>query len=56
MREYAVDQERFIRDFVSVFDKMLANGYNRLSAGPDQTTGKENKKEGKACLDLTCLS
>lgn len=41
MREYAVDQDRFIRDFVSVFDKMLANGYKSLSAGPDQTTGKE---------------
>ena len=53
MREYAVDQDRFIRDFVSVFDKMLTNGYNSLSDGPDQTTGKENTKEGKACLDLS---
>ena len=41
MREYAVDQDRFIRDFVSAFDKMLSNGYSGLTAGPDQTTGRD---------------
>ena len=41
MREYAVDQNRFIRDFVSAFDKMLSNGYSGLKTGPDQTTGRD---------------
>ena len=41
MREYAVDQDRFIRDFVSTFDKMLSNGYSGLTAGPDQTKGRD---------------
>jgi len=39
MKEYAKDQDRFIRDFVAAFDKMLSNGYSSLTAGPDQTTG-----------------
>jgi len=39
MKEYARDQDRFIRDFVAAFDKMLSNGYSSLTAGPDQTTG-----------------
>ena len=30
MREYAVNQDRWIKDFVDVFDKMMANGYDGL--------------------------
>ena len=39
MREYAVNQERFLTDFVAVFDKMLSNGYTDLPLGEDQWTG-----------------
>ena len=30
MREYATNQDRWINDFVAVFDKMMANGYDSL--------------------------
>ena len=30
MREYATNQDRWINDFVAVFDKMMANGYAGL--------------------------
>jgi len=41
MREYAVNQTRFIDDFISAFDKMLSNGYTSLSQSEDQSTGIE---------------
>ena len=41
MKEYANDQDRFIRDFSAAFDKMLANGYSGLTTGPDQSSGIE---------------
>merc|ERR1719232_2451263 len=53
MREYAVNQDRFIRDFVAVFDKMLSNGYNSLSAGPEVTgvtcTAQNKARSGAQC-------
>ena len=39
MREYAVNQDRWIHDFVAVFDKMMANGYSELTLGEDQSAG-----------------
>ena len=29
VEEYANDQDAFVRDFIPVFEKMLANGYER---------------------------
>ena len=48
MREYAVDQDRFIRDFVAVFDKMLSNGSPALQTGPDQSSGVICTSQSKA--------
>merc|ERR1719232_1317041 len=45
MREYAVNQDRFIRDFAAAFDKMLSNGYTGLSDGWDQNTGVQCTKQ-----------
>ena len=37
MLEYAHNQDRWLADFVSVFDKMMTNGYSDLIPGPDQS-------------------
>ena len=37
MLEYAHNQDRWMADFVSVFDKMMSNGYSSLTAGEDQS-------------------
>ena len=36
--EYAADQNKFVQDFIRAFEKMLSNGYETLSLGPDQFT------------------
>ena len=36
--EYAADQNKFVEDFIGAFEKMLSNGYETLSLGPDQYT------------------
>ena len=46
MREYAVNQDRFIRDFTAAFDKMLSNGYTSLNAAVDQYTGVQCTQQG----------
>ena len=35
VEEYADDQELWINDFVSAFEKMQANGYKSLQQGPN---------------------
>ena len=40
MREYAVNQDRWIRDFSAAYDKMMSNGYTSLTPAPDQSTGE----------------
>ena len=39
MLEYAHNQQRWLQDFVAVFDKMMANGYSELTLGEDQSAG-----------------
>ena len=47
MLEYAHNQARWLEDFVSVFDKMMSNGYSSLPAGGDQS-------ENISCSCQTC--
>ena len=37
MLEYAHNQDRWLADFVKVFDKMMTNGYSELTQGEDQS-------------------
>ena len=37
MLEYAHNQDRWLADFVSVFDKMMSNGYSSLTVVEDQS-------------------
>lgn len=44
MRQYALDQNLWLKDFSAAYDKMMANGYgvNALTLGVDQSKGHYN--------------